>query len=433
VSFHFLEPCDGAKLTMANTSRWAVFSLAAALIAGCEVPETATGLRPEGPPMIQQVFMSELTDTGNGTFRRTDGVLATGWHPDVPNNRTELGEFSDLTHPVTTATAVGQKLRIVFDELLIGNYLEEIQCRARPDLGLTAPSWSRVPEGTTPADIANCAASEDLLPALCTGEHATCLMADGTPIGVQDDLNGVRDGASDDTRLICDDPDSALSTSICNGGTPVRLVCGATEVKLDYQATFWQPAGNQLTPARQLPRNSIGPAIILQPVGGLLPPSTTCRLEFRDNVTDKDYNRPCAPTGGVEDTDDIGDCVEGDMSAFSFGVENVRFDSSQPSNNSPMVSVALRSFFIDLTAPIDRTSLTPANVVVTEGGVPRTDFVVVVMVDAMTPANRVRLTLPVGAPPLLPSTVYTVTLTNLRDSFGGPLPGPFTLTFTTGA
>jgi hypothetical protein len=414
---------------MANTSRWVFLSLAAASIAGCEVPPTTTGLNPEGPPQLRQVFMSELTDTGGGVFRRTDGVLAFGWHPDVPNMRE--GEVSDKTHPVTAATAENNKLRVVFDELLIGNYLEEIQCRDRPDLGI-ARSWSRVPEGTTPTDIANCAVSDDLLPEFCKGPHATCLMADGTPIGVKDkDDNNVSDGAPDDTRLICGNPDPAAASNKCLGGTPVRLRCGTIEVPLDFQLSYWQPSGNQLVPARQTPENSLGPAIIVAPVNGLLPPSTTCHLEFNDDVTDKDYNRVCASTAGVDpqpadESDDIGDCDAGDLSAFSFTVESLRFDSSGPSRGAVGVPTTRRSFFIDVTAPIDPTSATAANTVFMEGAGTRTDFTV------SATGKRITFALNAGAPNLLPNTMYTITITGLRDSFGGAITAPFVLNFTTG-
>lgn len=415
---------------MAKTSRWVILSLAAASIAGCEVPETTTGLNPEGPPQLQQVFLSELTDAGGGVFRRTDGVLAYGYHPNVPNGRTDLGEFTDKTHPVTTATAENNKLRIVMDELLIGNYLEEIQCRERPDLGL-ARSWSRVPEGTTPEDIANCAVSDDLLGQFCKGPHATCLTADGTPIGVKDqDDNNVSDGAPDDTRLICGNPDPGGSNT-CLGGTPVRLICGPFEVKLDFQLSFWQPAGNQLVPARQTPENSLGPAIILAPTGGLLPPSTTCHLEFNSDVTDKDYNQICASTKlvDVQPTDEdgeLGDCTPGDLSAFSFGVESLRFDSSSPSRGSVGVPTTRRSFFIDVTAPIDITSATVANTVFMEGAGTRTDFTVTAT------GKRITFNLTAAAPNLLPNTMYTISIDNLRDSFGGPIAGPLVLNFTTG-
>ena len=401
---------------MANISRWAVLPVAAALIAGCAVPETATDLRPEGPPMVQQVFLSELTNN-NGVLRRIDGVAAFGWHPDVTNlsNRPDSGEADDRTHPVTTAIAASQTIRIVLDELLIGNSLEEISCRDG--------SWSRVPEGATPDDIAACTVPTDLLPRFCVGEMRTCIGPDGEPVGVLDEDEN---GSADDTRLACN---SSESETWCTDG-PVRLRCNDIYVQLDRQKTFWQPAGNQLVPAGQVPHSSLGPAIIVVPMNdrlptqpGLLPPGATCRFEFAPDVTDKNYNRICAPTGGVEGTEDIGDCTEGDVAAFSFGTEAVRRDSSSPSRGATNVSITRRSTYIELSAPVDPDSLAAATVVVMQGATVRTD----VTVD-VNPEARINFTL---AADMIPNTMYTISITGLRDIFGQPIAGTFDNTFTT--
>ena len=39
-------------------------ALAALAPAACETPESATSLNPEGPPMIQQVFMQDVDANG---------------------------------------------------------------------------------------------------------------------------------------------------------------------------------------------------------------------------------------------------------------------------------------------------------------------------------------------------------------------------------
>ena len=138
--------------------------------AGCEDPVSATGLNPEGPPMVQQVFMREPDATG-----RIETVLAFGSHAEVPMTRTRA---------VTQATPLRQSLRVVMDELLLGNYLEEVQCTART--GVTnCPQYSHIPECATPDDIARCA-EPDTLDARCHGELAVCLNPDGVPCGIRD-------------------------------------------------------------------------------------------------------------------------------------------------------------------------------------------------------------------------------------------------------
>lgn len=384
---------------MPNLSRWVLGTVAAALVAAaCDTPETATGLRPEGPPMIQQVFLFEI-ENNNGVLQRAN-ILAHGWHDAVPNGRD--GETNDLTHPSIAAAAADQRIRVVFDELLVGNYLEEIACRAG--------GYSRVPEGATPDDIANCAVASDLLPEFCTGPMAVCLDANGMPVGVLDEDEN---GSPDNTQMI----DGAVNI-LCDGQPG--------PVPLNREASYWQPAGNQLVPAGGSPQNNLGPALIVVPQMGRLPTSSMCRIAFSPDVVDKvERNRPCVPTGGVEDTDDIGDCTEGDMSGFSFMTESIRLDTASPSNNAMNVPVTRRTFSFFMTAPIDPATAIPANVTVMQGAGTRTDFTVTV--PATNPA-RIDINMMAD---LLPNTMYTVTIRNLRDSFGVAVPGTFTTTFTT--
>ena len=380
---------------MANLTRCALASATAALLASaCSVPETTTDLHPEGPPMLQQAFMSEV-DGG----RRV--VLGFGWHPEVTNGRAPEGEepeATDNTHPVTKAAVANQSFRFVFDELLVGNGLEEIACRDG--------SFSRVPLGATPDDIANCSVADDLLVQFCKGEHAVCLNGSGIPVGVLDEDEN---GSADNTQMI----DGAL-----------RIVCGSITVPLNRESSFWQPSGNQLVPAGQVPQSSLGPAIIAVPANGLLPGSQDCRIEFAGDVTDKEFNRPCAPIGGMEDTDNLGDCASGDMSAFSFTTEDIGLDSSVPSNNATGIAVTRRVIALILTARPDPATVPTAAVTVMQGATPRTDFTVALN---MANAQRVEITL---AANLLPATTYTVTLGNLTDTFGVAI-SPLSISFTT--
>ncbi len=379
---------------MANLTRWALASATTTLLASaCSVPESSSDLLPEGPPMLRQVFMKETTMDG------VRDVLALGWHPDVPNGRQDADppETEDDTHPVTSASASGQKFRIVFDELLYGNSLEEIECRDG--------TFSRVPLGTTPEDIAACAVAVDLLPTLCKGEHATCLNAAGVPVGVADENE---DGAADNTRLIA---------------SSVSVRCGTFDVPLILEQSFWQPAGNQLVPSGQKPENSLGPALILEPVGGRMPSKQTdCRIAFAPDVTDKDFNAPCAPTGGVEDTDDLGDCTAGDLSAFHFGTESIVLDGPVPANGATNVPLTRRAIQLTMSGAFDQASVAAASATVMEGAAARTDFTL-----TSTVPRRIDVTL---AANLIANTMYTVTVTNVKDSFGVVL-DPIVLQFTT--
>ncbi len=378
---------------MANLTRWALASATATLLASaCSVPESSTDLVPEGPPMLRQVFMWETSANG---FRN---VLAFGWHPEVANGRVgPPAETEDDTHPVTTASVSAQYMRVVFDEILYGNGLEEIECRDG--------SFSRVPLGTTPDDIANCAVALDLLPTLCKGEHATCLNPAGAPVGIVDEDE---DGAADNTRLI-------------DGAATLR--CGSFDVPLNREQSFWQPAGNQLVPARQSPGSSLGPALILAPANGRLPSKQTdCRLAFAPDVTDKDFIQPCAPTGGEEDTENYGDCTGGDLSAFKFGTEAIILSGSLPTNGSTTVAVTRRALQMTLSAEFDQASVTGATATVMQGATARTDFTL-----TSTVARRVDVTM---AADLVANTMYTVTVTNLKDTFGVVL-DPVVLQFTT--
>ena len=384
---------------MANLTRWALASATATLLASaCSVPKSSTDLVPKGPPMIRQVFMWETSANG---FRN---VLAHGWHPDVANGRPgPPAETEDDTHAVTTASVSAQFMRVVFDELLYGNGLEEIECRDTTPGGESL--FSRVPLGTTPDDIANCAVAADLLPVLCKGPHATCLNAAGVPVGIVDDDE---DGAPDNTRMIAG---------------AVTLRCGTFEVPLNREQSFWQPAGNQLVPAGQSAGSSIGPALILAPEGGRLPSKQTdCRLAFAPDVTDKEFIQPCVPTGGEEDTDNYGDCTGGDMSAFHFGTESIVLSGSLPTNNSPAVAVTRRALQMTLSAEFDMTSVSGATATVMEGATARTDFTL-----TSTIARRVDVTM---AANLVANTMYTVTVSNLKDTFGVVL-DPIVLQFTT--
>jgi hypothetical protein len=211
----------------------------AVVCAGCGAGE------PEGagPPEVLQVLVKERIAGEEGV--ELASRLAYGDHDDV-------GEEDDRA--VTEAVAwEGQRIRVVFDELLRGNFLEEIPC--------ADGSWTQVPVGTT----------FDELGELCPDAGGIL------------DTNG--DGGFDDTRLIAG---------------AVVLTCDGEEVPLDVQKSYYQPSGNQVMSSVGV--DSLGPAVVIAPGAGM-PPGATCGIDFAGSVVDK-QDEP------VGDTGDIGFTVE---------------------------------------------------------------------------------------------------------------------------
>lgn len=363
----------------------------AAFVAGCSNNvDSPTELNPSGPPMIRQVIMTELITDAQGVTRNALS-MAFGSHPD----------FDPNDDGVVTNGLVGsaQRIRVVVDELLVGNYLEEIQCRDG--------TYAAVPEGATPDDIANCAVQADLLPALCVGDHAVCLGPDG-PIGVMDEDEN---GSVDDTRFI----DGAVS-----------IQCGAISPQMSLVNSFYQPSGNQQVPAAG-GFNAIGPAVILSPTLGL-PTSSDCTIVFDDTVVDKDHHRVCAPADGDVDND----CDEGDTSLVQFGTQALTFTGSSPPNNGTNIPLTAPSstdarILVIFNAPVDDDidatwfTLEADGNAVTNWTAAR---------DAMVPQN-VTITLPGG---YTAGTTYTLTIeTGAKDTFGIALPDDevTTVTWTT--
>src|SRR5262245_18734477 len=196
--------CD-MYMALHRIARWAV-SASLVLVAGSDTATSATDLHPEGPPMIEQVRLKEVF-TANNIPGLQRVVFGFGTHSDAT--------ASD-EHPVMTAAASGNRLRIIMDELLRGNFLEEIQCRATIRASSDGDgAFGKVPVGDTPDDIARCAAAQDVLPVRCPGSdsRSVCLCElDGgclvgpsvtVPKGQSVGVNDVdHDGAADATQLI---------------------------------------------------------------------------------------------------------------------------------------------------------------------------------------------------------------------------------------
>ncbi|MBA3453546.1 MAG: Ig-like domain-containing protein [Deltaproteobacteria bacterium] len=351
--------------------------------------------------MVRQVRMKETFSNPGSTSTSERRVFAFGTHPMASEAE---------AHPVMSATASGNGFRVIMDELLVGNHLEEIACRAPVD----TDAFARVPLGATPDDVARCSAAQDILPRTCGGENAVCLcdndagctvgvtmVAKGAPVGVLD-IN--QDGAGDETRLI-------------DGAVTFR--CGALTVPMDLDASYWNPSGNQQVPAMG-GFEALGPALVMLPQRGL-PTNVTCQLEFGADVVDKQGLAPCTPLGGnIEDG-----CTPGDTTGFTFKVEPMSFENDPP-NMATGVSKTTQVVLLANTQ-LDMTSVTTSTVVVT------TTAPAVVPTYTLSVMMNRNITITFAAP-LTGSATYTVTLTTgVKDSFGQPLPTPYVITFTTAA
>jgi hypothetical protein len=373
-----------------------VCTVAAAWAAGCNDYESATDLHPEGPPMIQQVRLVENVRANGTSIQRT--VFGFGTHPEATESE---------MHPVTSAASIRpQKLRVIIDELLVGNYIEEINCREIVD----DDAYDRVPVGATPDDVANCAVAQDVLAVRCTGDGAMCicklpggcgpdLIPEGSPVGIAD-VN--QDGGADDTRMIA-------------GAVGIR--CNGMDVPIDLDMSYWNPSGNQQKPADGF--DLLGPAIILVPLNGL-PTSSTCQLTLSPEIVDKQDIQVCAPPNG----DITQDCTPGDVSAFTFSVEPLIIaETGTPRQGQTGVSRTSMVRLASLTQDLDVATLT--NITMTENGAPYTSFTVMYMNKVITLTSTA-----VGGWTGGATYVVTVPIT-VTDVFGQPLPAPFTLTFTT--
>lgn len=380
----------------------------ATIATGCADSASSTDLHPEGPPMIEQVRLIEIAMLPMVSTPIERTVFAFGTHPQAT---------SDDEHPVATAKATGNKLRVIMDELLRGNNLEEIRCRGVVDSDVYAP----VPVGATPDDVARCSSAQDVLPRRCPGSNrlsmcicqneggclasgASSLTPKGESVGIED---RDQDGAPDDTRFIAG---------------AVGITCGDSSVRIDLDRSYWTPSGNQERPA-QGGFDALGPAIVLVPTDSL-PTGSDCGVTFSPDVVDKDGNQVCAPPDG----DVARSCTPGDTSAFKFTTEPLKL-SNASGVSTPQPTTA--DVVIQANAAIDPPSL--ANITVTEGdpGTPYTQFTVTLSTGGN--GTLLRTITIKWTPGLTPNTPYTITVpTTVTDAYHKSAPQPFVLSFTTG-
>jgi hypothetical protein len=356
--------------------------------------------------MIEQVRLVEIYSlAGVNGLERT--VFGFGTHPMAT---------SDDAHPVTSAKAAGNKLRIIMDELLRGNDLEEIECRFPVD----DDDFARVPLGATPDDIFRCSAAQDALPSLCPGSNrlSVCLCAkdDGCPTGFKRDGTPSVTPKGESVGVLDRDQDGAADTTRFIPGA-VGIACGAIDVPINLGLSHWTPSGNQQAPAPG-GFDALGPAVVLVPAGAL-PTNAECGLTFSSDVVDKDGNQVCAPPDGDIDRS----CTPGDVSAFKFTVEPLRFANGSVITDPGQSRTA--DLKIAALVPLDPASL--ANITVTEGvATSYTSFTA-----ALSDPNEI--TIQWTPPGLAASTHYTITVpTTVTDAYHQPALQPFTVAFTTG-
>jgi hypothetical protein len=360
------------------------------------------------PPMIEQVRLAETFADGATTPEAMEPVrtvFAFGTHP--------LAQAGDA-HAVTMAIAAGNQLRVIVNERLLANNLEEIGCRFAVD----DDNFARVPVGTTADDIARCAVGQAALAASCPGRdaHAVCVctLAAGCPSGTASDGTPIVTPKGESVGVLDIDQDGAADTMRLITGT-AKLTCGAFDVPINPTASVWSPAGDQDRPPGAT-FDDLGPALVVVPAAAL-PTLQTCSLAFAPSVTDARGVRLCAPPGA----DLARGCTPGDTSAFSFTVEPQSYLPSPTiaktgqSRTDPIAILA--------AAPIDPASLT--HITVSEGAAPFTHFTP----SLATPtAIGVRWDVELAA-----NTTYTVTIPpTVTDLYEIGAPAAFTLTFTTG-
>jgi hypothetical protein len=368
---------------------------------GCSSDKSATDLNTAGPPMVEQVFVWEAEVSNSGS-RRERLRLGFGDHPDIPTPDQDSIEGDDRVVNHAVSYRGSAKVRIVFDELLLGNSLEEIECSDQ--------SYSRIPVGTDPDDIARCAGAD------LTRCEAVCIGPSG-PIGIKD-ANG--DGAVDPPGLrMIDYGDGELAASLVCDGERMPLIQDPAGDAGNTRRSFYNPSGNQLVPADS-GIEGLGPAIILFPSLGLRS-GASCTVAFRPEVVDKDGNRVCAPPDGDVARDCAGD---GDTSAVQFQVEPFAISSSVPEAGATVApgTGADQTIRIDFVTDVDPDSL--GGVTLATGGAD-----VPIEVVPSTQGIGVVITVPGG---YAPDSEYTVTIdTSVTDLLGGGPADPLSLTFNT--
>ena len=433
-----------SAMKSSRLSTWGFYAIV--LMTACLDTASKTDLYPQLPPMLFQVRGEQAFVGSQGNVVDTE-VFSFGTNP----NATSL----DTPNPSTlTMAAVKQHFRLIMSDLLVGNYIENVECRDG--------TYQFVPVTATPDDVAKCCVAQDVLPLLCTGENAMCfcqnqagceaqqisgppiLVPFGSAVGVMD-LN--QDGAADATQfrqgaveIVCTGMVSGLVHNV-----PLNLG-GAS----DPDGSYWDPSGDQQEPAEGVPSpfDFLGPAIVVVPqdfgtggnvISAIMPTSSKCTFKFSPEVVDKKGEQPCAPVGGFGGSGvNAADlhCTPDDMSAADFVTEPLFFTLqyaplSPTLQGGPLTqgetipAASVITISTSDSMPVDANSI--FNIQLLEGSAVTRRFV------HALPGSDERRVIPTGSAGLDGSATYTLKVpSTVTDTFGEPNVQPINLTFTTG-
>lgn len=334
---------------------------------------------------IRQVLVTERVVV-NGAPRVLQGQLAFGQH--------DAEFFADDDGIVVNAVllagilAVAQEIRVIFDERLRYNRLQEFACNDG--------SYSRVPDDVTNADFINCLNATDQY-SNCSN---ICIDPDTqVPIGLLDqDENGVVDAA----RMIDYNPDPDITE------LAVSLICDEVSVPLDRRFSYPQSTGSQTFPSDATSFRGLGPALVLRPMAATgLRGGATCTIEFRDEVINYNGDRVCAPTDGLPSES----CTPGDTSRISFGTEPLKVVNSVPADGATGVALSSSSFI--LVAFNGNMDASTTDITLTAAGVP-------VIVDLQISIDDLTVGIIDLGQDFQPSTLYELTIgAGFTDMLGG--------------
>ncbi len=351
-----------------------VGSLAAGLI-GCSAPASKTDLKPEGPPEVLQLFVSERAGaaTALGLAFNANPEYAVDVKGGGPNNDMANGcgdafdEFGDDCKVTDAVTDPTQKMRIIFDELLNGSTVEEFVCACA---GATPNCPNMVISSLDPS---KCADNPDT-----TADEASRWL----------DVNN--DGMPDKAKLV-----TGIVTFFCDD---TMLYSTAAD------DGFYNPSGNQLIPvATKLA--GLGPALVVTAKQGLKT-SAKCRITIGSNVTDKQ-----------------GELVPALPTTVTFQTEALAVLKSTPTEAATGVKIG-DPITLVFNAPVKDTAA--AGIVLKAGAT-------VVPATITLSDDKTTVTVKPNAP-LAVNTAHTVEVpVSVTDKYGGAYPAATTLTFTTGA
>ena len=373
---------------------------------GCDTQSSGTALKPEGPPEILQVFVTELNpDTGKSSLQLAYGCDFAALEEtrecesgvsDDPSLCCERMNDKYLDTPddgvVKNALAAGaQKIRIIFDELLRGSSLEQFECAcASSDKGVAG-----CPNGMRAA----------LSPRQCDDNGDTNAIETGKFTDVN--VDGV--------------PDNAL---LLPGIVSIDCV-GARRPWINTEDDGWyNPSGNQFVPIKRDGRpnwDGVGPALVLTPP--VLPTGVDCWFRFADSIA------VVTPGGGmttvVTGVDKDGEKIPV-PAALKFTTQALAVTSTAPANNQSGVKADLKKVTITFNAPLD-----PDTVIDAQVSVASADGTLAGSVKKPLSAGNTTIEWnPAGA--LASTTRYTVTVgAGVTDSFGSALAESYVFTFKT--